>query len=1202
MSWAQQREAIRIAAEAGVRARTSAAGSETLPLTHHHLRYAMLSRPNGELTRAGQYYYQLIGRPPPSRQYDRNQPLIREGPNDYIMIRGGAKKLLRSLQPNGNYHLTKLGKSFFKDKWVDWVVHVPVIIRGIRRNGRNRGMRYERTKRLPVTDLNVTLSRQSEGLSDAQAARNLKASALAQLGNPEPNDIIWELSDETYYLDATREWTFSQQAMQVVDDQVVLDTVLDQPLGVLREVSYQLYCGDEILESAFEQRPDKLCVPRQLAELMRLPLQEVLSDFDAICTKKTWREQGITPREIREFCLWRQAPMFYVDCQGRLLDKYEPTVKEQRAVAFTSWNGHAFFYKSARTVAKCEPIGERARYRGERKPGETPEFKHWREWEGEVASGHFYTEDLEQVRRELLAEGHCPKVVMRSMSEWRCLRLRVRGGEDCVISTFHEDLDGAAGAPLLRAASGGRRERGLPSPSQGPPRSARISASPARGAGPPVQALRGPHHRNHVRVGPHRPRAPVLRRTGPEPPGTVPRVPPEQNGPGVLARHDTGVALQPAGLRAVRGIASTPTARLQAQQPQAGPHLPRYRRGAVPQERSGPCQVPRAHLLPQGQRGASPRRAPGGPDLREAPGGRALGGVQAAPLRRPGLVRQACGGLHAGKGPCDMERLRVQPGRHGARGPGVRGSGPAENGGGLAGGRGALREAVGECPHRALGTQHEPHLHHAHQQPPVRRVRVPAPGAVPGRRGRDALGSHLRDPVVVQPELPACARLRDGLGVRRRRDALATVPSRYLKAVKTDCVVFQDLPKKFQRLVDSLVRERHPDGTPVYRCEEVKGLEGQYRIPRIEAEWMCNIDTWKVAEELVLHCLEGGSLLLTGYPGTGKTHLARQIVTALREEGYKVKIITKTHSSVQNFGMQAETADHWVRSTVRNGYCNIDWLVVEEITQLDTGLWNDIACVSMNRKVKFLLLGDFRQFPAVMDNFAGTPVQRELKHCQLLHDLTDGWHHELTENRRSDPGIFDFLRWLRVDEPREQSLPEAVRAARERFPRQGEPDVSLGAGQPSPGPAGSCDDRVHRHWPDDHQHAADHAGLARPEAHGRRRPRDQRHLRACGRSGPREDRLGRRRLFHPCRPPETHPAVPRHHLRLVSRPDARRAGLPVRHREPALHPQAPLCGEQQGHQQRAPERALERTLKGRGFGLSQLQVRHFHQKPALARH
>eukprot|EP00439_Symbiodinium_sp_Y106_P087381 s121_g48.t1 len=207
------------------------------------------------------------------------------------------RQALRSLQPNGNYQLTKLGKHFFKDKWVDWVVHVPVIIRGVRRNGRNRGMPYERTKRLPVTDLNVALSRQSEGLTDAQAARRPSASRPC------------------------RSWVYQ-----------VVDTVLDQPLGALRDVSYQLFRGDEILESAFEQRPDKLCVARQLAELMRLPLQEVLSDFDAITgIGSRWREQGITPREIRSFCIWRQAPMFYVDCQGRLLDKYEPAVKEQRA-------------------------------------------------------------------------------------------------------------------------------------------------------------------------------------------------------------------------------------------------------------------------------------------------------------------------------------------------------------------------------------------------------------------------------------------------------------------------------------------------------------------------------------------------------------------------------------------------------------------------------------------------------------------------------------------------------------------------------------------------------------------------------------------------------------------------------------------------------------------------------------------------------
>ena len=61
-SWAQQREAIRRAAQGGVRARTNAQGSQRLPLANNRLREVLLSRPNGELTRAGQFYYGLVGR------------------------------------------------------------------------------------------------------------------------------------------------------------------------------------------------------------------------------------------------------------------------------------------------------------------------------------------------------------------------------------------------------------------------------------------------------------------------------------------------------------------------------------------------------------------------------------------------------------------------------------------------------------------------------------------------------------------------------------------------------------------------------------------------------------------------------------------------------------------------------------------------------------------------------------------------------------------------------------------------------------------------------------------------------------------------------------------------------------------------------------------------------------------------------------
>ena len=76
------------------------------------------------MTRAGQHYNSHLGLRPPSKNFDYNQPLIREGPNDYILLRNGQKKLVRSLQ-GGEHRLTKLGKGFFRNKFCEYLVHVP---------------------------------------------------------------------------------------------------------------------------------------------------------------------------------------------------------------------------------------------------------------------------------------------------------------------------------------------------------------------------------------------------------------------------------------------------------------------------------------------------------------------------------------------------------------------------------------------------------------------------------------------------------------------------------------------------------------------------------------------------------------------------------------------------------------------------------------------------------------------------------------------------------------------------------------------------------------------------------------------------------------------------------------------------------------------------------------------------------------------
>ena len=135
---------------------------------------------------------------------------------------------------------------------------------------------------------------------------NSPASGAAEAGQPLGGRCDHGALRGVYYLDGSREWTLSSQTTQHVDNRTLVETSLRQPLGALREVSYQLFKGDEILASAFQRRDDQLCAARQLAELLRLSLEEVLSDFDTICDRG-WQERGITPEEIRKFCVCAAA-------------------------------------------------------------------------------------------------------------------------------------------------------------------------------------------------------------------------------------------------------------------------------------------------------------------------------------------------------------------------------------------------------------------------------------------------------------------------------------------------------------------------------------------------------------------------------------------------------------------------------------------------------------------------------------------------------------------------------------------------------------------------------------------------------------------------------------------------------------------------------------------------------------------------------
>ena len=137
----------------------------------------------------------------------------------------------------------------------------------------------------------------------------------------------------------------STQSTRYKNSRTKVETLLRQRMRGLRSVSFQLLCEEDVLPSAFEDKP--LCVPRQLAELLHLSVEEVCADFDAML-RHDWRRLGISAEAVREFCVWRNAPMRVLSSQGNLVDSYDPALKEHRTVCFLAFDGHCYMYRAVK--------------------------------------------------------------------------------------------------------------------------------------------------------------------------------------------------------------------------------------------------------------------------------------------------------------------------------------------------------------------------------------------------------------------------------------------------------------------------------------------------------------------------------------------------------------------------------------------------------------------------------------------------------------------------------------------------------------------------------------------------------------------------------------------------------------------------------------------------------------------------------------
>ena len=106
----------------------------------------MLVGADGRLTANGKIYTELNPNwERPRGFFDPNQQVVRRGPSDMIQTDRG-ERAVRTYDVGGNARVTKLGREFFRNKRTEYVVKVPVIIKGKRENGST----YERYAFLPT--------------------------------------------------------------------------------------------------------------------------------------------------------------------------------------------------------------------------------------------------------------------------------------------------------------------------------------------------------------------------------------------------------------------------------------------------------------------------------------------------------------------------------------------------------------------------------------------------------------------------------------------------------------------------------------------------------------------------------------------------------------------------------------------------------------------------------------------------------------------------------------------------------------------------------------------------------------------------------------------------------------------------------------------------------------------------------------------
>ena len=243
--------------------------SEGLALVQGRSRVLVVAN-DGSRTRAGQYWEQATGNALPAGGF-MEQVAQREGYREYIKLSYGKRGLVRRFdEASGDYEFTKLGKAYYKTIRRNYVAQVPVRVEGIRKDKST----YTYKSHTPIEKLG--LKPKQLPLSLKMDERHAKVKELVR-GELPASGILYEVSEERWTLDEGGSWRISEETVGVFpgsEDAGAL-LILDRRVAGKPLPPPTLLFPEHVCDEAYKEYEDKLCAPRQIAILLKTPLDVI---------------------------------------------------------------------------------------------------------------------------------------------------------------------------------------------------------------------------------------------------------------------------------------------------------------------------------------------------------------------------------------------------------------------------------------------------------------------------------------------------------------------------------------------------------------------------------------------------------------------------------------------------------------------------------------------------------------------------------------------------------------------------------------------------------------------------------------------------------------------------------------------------------------------------------------------------------------